>query len=79
MELFSQPRHLLAQRESGRSSETQIRQGGSRFGATHVTGGSVFQGNFVGLTVSKCIPTLLTPLYPPSKLTMRRRVSGDST
>ena len=79
MELFSQPRHLLAQQESGRSSEAQIHQEGSRFGATHVTGGSVLQGNFVGLTVSKCILTLLTPLYPPSKLTMRRRLSGDST
>lgn len=56
-------RHLTVQRESGRSSEAQIRQEGSRFGATHVTGGSVFQGNFVGLTVSKYILTLLAPLY----------------
>ncbi|KAL1641603.1 hypothetical protein SLS61_010027 [Didymella pomorum] len=51
MELPSRPRHPLAQRDSGRSSEAQIRQEGSCFGATHATGGAaVFQGNFVGLT-----------------------------
>ncbi|XPS69094.1 hypothetical protein M3J09_001374 [Ascochyta lentis] len=37
-------------RGRGQSSEAQIRQRGSRQSGTHVTGGSVFQGNFVGLT-----------------------------
>lgn len=36
------------------SDDYQISQEGSRFGETHVTGGSVFQGNFVGLSISQC-------------------------
>ena len=39
--------------EGSRSGGTHIHQEGSRFGPTHATGGSVFQGNFVGLTISK--------------------------
>jgi hypothetical protein len=77
MELPSRPRHPPAGRESGRSSEAQIHQEGSRFGATHATGGAtVFQGNFVGLTFSKRALTLPAPLFT-RKLTTRRLLSGD--
>ncbi|KAJ8108175.1 hypothetical protein OPT61_g8359 [Boeremia exigua] len=56
MELFSRLWHPLSQRESGRSSEAQIRQEGSRFGATHaMSGAAVFQGNFVGLTFNSSV------------------------
>ncbi|EUC26825.1 hypothetical protein COCCADRAFT_113294, partial [Bipolaris zeicola 26-R-13] len=55
MELPSRP-HPPAQREGRRSSEAQIHQKGSHFGATHAANGAVvFQGNFVGLTFSKYI------------------------
>ncbi|KAL9090851.1 MAG: hypothetical protein Q9165_005059 [Trypethelium subeluteriae] len=33
--------------------DTRIHQAGSSYGDTQVTGGSIFQGNFVGLTVSE--------------------------
>jgi hypothetical protein len=40
-------------RHVGPSSGSEgIRQGGSSFASTHVTGGLAFQGNFVGLTIS---------------------------
>ena len=43
-------------------SNTQLRQDGSQFGATHATSGAtVFQGNFVGLTFSE--PTLMLLTY----------------
>ena len=40
--------------EGLRSEDTHIRQGGSRFGNTHVSGGIAFQDNFAGrVTISK--------------------------
>jgi hypothetical protein len=36
-----------------RPGHTDIHQEGPQFGATHVSGGNSFQGNFVGLTISK--------------------------
>jgi hypothetical protein len=45
--------------ESAQPSNTQIYQDGSHFSGTHVLGGYVFQGNFIGLTVRKCSLVLL--------------------
>jgi len=45
--------HLQPHREPSRYDDAQIRQEGSLFTATHVSGGSLFQGNFVGFTISK--------------------------
>jgi hypothetical protein len=72
---MSQPHGRPARRESGQSSDVQIRQEGPRFGATHAMGGaSVFQGNFVGLTISERYPALPAPRSRP-KLTVRRLLS----
>ncbi|KAF1828331.1 hypothetical protein BDW02DRAFT_246625 [Decorospora gaudefroyi] len=53
MEPPSRSQHPPEQREGGRFHEAQIHQEGSRFGPTHVTGGSVKQGNFVNHTYSE--------------------------
>ncbi|EUC26875.1 hypothetical protein COCCADRAFT_31470 [Bipolaris zeicola 26-R-13] len=45
MELPSRPHYPPAQREGGRSSEAQIRQEGSRFGATHAANRAVLGRN----------------------------------
>ncbi|KAH0562801.1 hypothetical protein GP486_002573 [Trichoglossum hirsutum] len=52
MDLPAQPAQTQIYPEGSRSGNTQVHQEGSRFGATHITGGSVFQGNFVGLTIN---------------------------
>ncbi|KAI9773490.1 MAG: Kinesin light chain 3, partial [Geoglossum umbratile] len=52
MNLPAQPAQTQIYPEGSRSGDTQVHQEGSRFGATHITGGSVFQGNFVGLTIN---------------------------
>ncbi|KAJ4332750.1 hypothetical protein N0V95_009586 [Ascochyta clinopodiicola] len=72
--LRPQPQHPSAQRADGRSSEAQIQQEESRFGATHVEGGSVKQGNFVNLTYSeRTLPAAKSDLI----LTLRRPDSSD--
>jgi hypothetical protein len=76
------PQHSSVQREGERSSEVQIGQEESRFGATHVTGTgrSVFQGNFVGLTYSECILNAQIPqqrFEPTLQATSRTRCSSQ--
>ncbi|CAI6226945.1 unnamed protein product [Periconia digitata] len=52
MDPTPQMQHAPTHHEPPRFGGVQIHQEGSRFGATHVTGGYVFQGNFVGLTIN---------------------------
>lgn len=63
------------------SEDTHIRQEGSRFGNTHVSGGIAIQGNFAGgVTVSKRFSTslirriILTTSRHHSATRLRRRV-----
>lgn len=42
------------------SGDMHVHQGSSNFRDTTVTGGNSFQGNFVGLTVSKCFQKAVT-------------------
>jgi tetratricopeptide (TPR) repeat protein len=62
MDSPARPQQTPTHREGSRFNNAQIRQEGSQFGATQVKDGSVFQGNFVGLTFSeRILPTLFWP------------------
>lgn len=55
-----------------RGSDTRIHQQGSRFGPAHVSGGVLFQGNAVGVTISEHSLAVTALPLTPLILTKRR-------
>jgi hypothetical protein len=76
MDLPARPQQTPTYRESSRFSNAQIHQEGSHFGATQVRDGSIFQGNFVGLTISeRIVPVAVLVLNAHDAQTLQLRPS----
>jgi hypothetical protein len=70
MDLPARPMRTLSNQEESRTRDGQIRQEGSQYGPTQVSGGIALQGNFVGVTISeRPLPhTMLSVILTTSRL-----------